>query len=145
MSSDGTDRVEASSMVFDIWIGKASENIGEWGLQDEETILLAMQEELGELTQAYLEASYEGGDPSRVDKELDDLGALLLQLHEARKPRYVDTGTNQEDQYMGGKSTFPEVALGVWCDFWGESWARVAVLVVLMITLVSFVIFEVIR
>jgi hypothetical protein len=38
---------EASSAVFDRWLAKADRNIGEWGLQDEETLLLAMQEELG--------------------------------------------------------------------------------------------------
>jgi len=80
-----TDRREASSVVFDRWVGKASENIDEWGLQDEETLLLAIQEELGELTQAHLEARAEGGDPARIDDELDDLGALLLQFHEARE------------------------------------------------------------
>jgi NTP pyrophosphatase (non-canonical NTP hydrolase) len=74
----------ASSTLFDRWMGKASENIEEWGLQSEETLLLAIQEELGELTQAHLEARAEGGDPVRVDEELDDLGALLLQLHETR-------------------------------------------------------------
>jgi NTP pyrophosphatase (non-canonical NTP hydrolase) len=65
-------------------MGTAAENIAEWGLQDEETLLLAMQEELGELTQAHLEARAEGGDPNRVDDELKDLGALLLQFHERR-------------------------------------------------------------
>jgi len=88
---------EASSPVFDRWMGKADENIKEWGLQDERTLLLAMQEELGELTQAVLEASAEGGDPDRIDEELDDLGALLLQFHEARNQRYVDTGTQQPE------------------------------------------------
>lgn len=80
----GDDEPEASSAVFDRWIAQADRNIEEWGLQDEETLLLALQEELGELTQAHLEARDEGGDPSRVDDELDDLGALLLQLHEVR-------------------------------------------------------------
>ena len=84
-SGDGVDRGEASSVVFDRWMGKAAENINEWGHQDEETLLLAIQEEPGELTQAHLEARAEGGDPARVDEELDDLGALLLQFHEVRE------------------------------------------------------------
>ena len=84
-SGDDADRGGAPSVVFDRWLGKASENIEEWGLQDQETLLLAIQEELGELTQAHLEARHEGGDPARVDDELDDLGALLLQFHEARE------------------------------------------------------------
>lgn len=66
-------------------MGKATENIEEWGLQDQQTLLLAIQEELGELTQAHLEARAEGGDPARVDEELNDLGALLIQLHERRQ------------------------------------------------------------
>jgi DNA-directed RNA polymerase subunit RPC12/RpoP len=82
--TDATERPEASSVLFDRWMGKASENIEKLGLQSEETLLLAIQEELGELTQAHLEACDEGGDPTRVDAELDDLGALLIQLHEAR-------------------------------------------------------------
>lgn len=77
--------VEASSVLFDRWIGKAAENIDEWGVQDEETLLLAIQEELGELTQAFLEARAEGGNPRRIDDELDDLGALLIQLHYSRQ------------------------------------------------------------
>ena len=83
--TDGAARREASSAAFDRWIGKAAENIEEWCLQDEETLLLAIQEELGELTQAHLEARAEGADPARVDEELDDLGALLIQFHEARE------------------------------------------------------------
>jgi len=71
-------------VMFDSWLAKAEENIEEWGLQDEETLLLAIQEELGELTQAHLEARSEGGDPARVAEELDDLGALLIQFNEAR-------------------------------------------------------------
>jgi NTP pyrophosphatase (non-canonical NTP hydrolase) len=70
--------------VFASWLHKADQNVEKWGLQDEETLLLAMQEELGELTQAHLEARAEDGDPDRVDEEMDDLGALLLQLHMAR-------------------------------------------------------------
>lgn len=80
----GESEREASSTLFDRWMGKASENIDKWGLQDEETLLLAVQEELGELTQAHLEARDEDGNPERVDEELDDLGALLIQLHETR-------------------------------------------------------------
>jgi NTP pyrophosphatase (non-canonical NTP hydrolase) len=83
---------EASSAVFDRWIAQADENIEEWGLQDQETLLLAIQEEVGELAQAHLEARAEGGDPERIDDELDDLGALLLQLHERRQSEQFDGG-----------------------------------------------------
>ena len=85
MTVESGDEAPAISIsLFARWHGKAVENVDEWGLQDEETLLLAMQEELGELTQAFLEARDEDGDPECVDWELDDLGALLFQLHMVR-------------------------------------------------------------
>lgn len=63
------------------WKAKAKKNVDEWGLQSAETLLLAMQEEMGELTQAHLEARDEDGDPDRIEDELADLGALCYQLH----------------------------------------------------------------
>ncbi|WP_199522566.1 hypothetical protein [Haloferax sp. Atlit-48N] len=86
---------EASSVLFDRWLCKAAENIDKWGVQNEATLLLAIQEELGELTQAHLEAKHEDGRDSRVDEELDDLGALLLQLHESRQTLLTDGGRYQ--------------------------------------------------
>lgn len=62
------------------WRTKARENVDEWGLQDVDTLLLATQEELGELAQAHLEAEHEDGNPERRQAELDDLAALLFQL-----------------------------------------------------------------
>lgn len=59
---------------------RAEKNVEKWGLQREETLLLAMQEEMGELTQAHLEAEHEGGDPERLREELIDLMALAHQL-----------------------------------------------------------------
>ena len=70
-----------SELIHQIWHAKANENIDEWGIQDPAVILLAMQEELGELTQAYLEATYEDGDQELPREEMHDLGALLFQLH----------------------------------------------------------------
>lgn len=78
------------------WWEQAFENTGEWGLQDVETLLLAMQEELGELTQAHLEASAEGGDPDRVEAELVDLGALCFQLQWALTRREEQPATHTE-------------------------------------------------
>ena len=66
---------------FDEWRRKAEENVQEWGWQSKPTLLLAATEELGELTQAYLESRDEGGDRARIQDELDDLAALLIQLH----------------------------------------------------------------
>lgn len=98
MSSDGSDQEHVSIGLFASWHGKASENVDKWGLQDTETLLLAMQEEMGELTQAHLEAEYEGGETERIAEEMDDLGALLLQLHMRlrRNSRSEDTATEHD-------------------------------------------------
>lgn len=66
---------------FREWRRKAEANVVEWGLQSKATLLLAATEELGELTQAYLESRNEGGDRTRMETELDDLGALLVQFY----------------------------------------------------------------
>jgi NTP pyrophosphatase (non-canonical NTP hydrolase) len=67
-------------MELAYWVEKAEENVEEWGLQEIETLLLAMQEEQGELSQAYLESEHEDGDAARIASELDDLAALCIQL-----------------------------------------------------------------
>lgn len=85
---------DACLHVAEEWYAKAYENLGEWGSQEIDTLLLAMQEELGELTQAYLEATAEGGDPERVDGELDDLAALCLQLAWRLRQRDRDTAAD---------------------------------------------------
>lgn len=64
----------------DRWRQKGAENIETWGRQAFGTLLLAAQEELGELTQAYLEARDEDADPEALQVELDDLAALLVQM-----------------------------------------------------------------
>jgi len=73
--------MSGSRYIHEIWNQRADENVEEWGVQDPAVILLAMQEELGELTQAYLEATYEDGDRELPREEMHDLGALLYQLH----------------------------------------------------------------
>ena len=78
-SADGIDRLSARQELA-YWTGKAATNVEEWGLQDVETLLLAMQEEQGELAQAHLEAKHEDGDAERIAAELDDLAALCIQL-----------------------------------------------------------------
>lgn len=62
------------------WSWKAEKNVEKWGLQQVETLLLAMQEEQGELAQAHLEHKHEDGDFERIRSELADLGALCFQL-----------------------------------------------------------------
>lgn len=76
---DEADRLSAQQELG-YWLEKAEGNVEEWGLQDVETLLLAMQEEQGELAQAHLEAEHEDGDTARIAAELDDLAALCIQL-----------------------------------------------------------------
>ncbi len=71
---------DLSSGHGEFWREKAQENIEEWGKQDPETLLLAAQEELGELSRAYLESNYEDGGFAETQEELDDLAALMFQL-----------------------------------------------------------------
>lgn len=65
------------------WERKALENEDQWGLQHPEELLSAIVEEVGEIEQAYLEATHEDGDPLDVSQEIDDLGPLLFQLVES--------------------------------------------------------------
>lgn len=82
---------DLSALAAEDWQGKARANVDEWGLQDLDTLLLAAQEELGELTTAVLEYEHEGGDASRILHELDDLAALTFQIewafYEAERQR----------------------------------------------------------
>jgi len=57
---------------------KAMDNVEKWGVQERETLLLAMLEELGELTQNCLENRYENGLNNEYN-ELYDLTALMYQ------------------------------------------------------------------
>lgn len=67
-------------MSGDVWRDKAEENVEEWGEQSFEQLLLASQEELGELTQAYLQSEYEEGSLEDLEEELNDLAALCVQI-----------------------------------------------------------------
>ena len=75
-----TERNDTLSTTVEHWVAKAELNIDRWGLQDRETLVLAMQEELGELAQAVLEHEHEDGEYDRIGDELDDLAALCVQL-----------------------------------------------------------------
>lgn len=81
--TDPSPRGPSWGMLADYWREQASENVENWGTQHPETLLVAITEEVGEISKAYLEATYEGGDPSDVHAEIDDLAALLIQLTEA--------------------------------------------------------------
>jgi len=77
---DGEVNRLSGRMELGYWVDKAEQNVEEWGVQDVETLLLAMQEEQGELAQAHLEAKHEDGDAARIAAELNDLAALCIQL-----------------------------------------------------------------
>ena len=78
--TDPSPRGPSWGMLAEHWREKASENVENWGTQHPETLLVAITEEVGELSQAYLEATYEDGEPPDVHAEIDDLVALLIQL-----------------------------------------------------------------
>lgn len=65
------------------WDEQAAENIDEWGVQHPLELFAAISEEVGEIEQAYLEATHEGGSEGAVEDEIDDLGPLLMQLVES--------------------------------------------------------------
>jgi NTP pyrophosphatase (non-canonical NTP hydrolase) len=78
------DRVRPKGInIGRAWERRAVENEQEWGIQHPEELLSAINEEVGEIEQAYLEATHENGDPVNVEGEIDDLGPLLLQLVES--------------------------------------------------------------
>ena len=79
------------------WINKANKNIKKWGVQSLDILLLAMMEELGELTQAFLQYKYI--DPlenknieddeikyNHIINELNDLAALIYQMKWVLEP-----------------------------------------------------------
>jgi hypothetical protein len=76
---------------------KAAGNIAKWGTQNIETLLIAMQEELGEIAQAFLQHKYEGGERVRIFEENDDLAALCVQLHQLKHT------TNEHDETTKGR------------------------------------------
>jgi NTP pyrophosphatase (non-canonical NTP hydrolase) len=68
------------SAATDLFAQKAQKNIVKWGLQDYETLALAVAEEAGELAQAVLQFRHEGGSDIRIIEEAADLGALCDQV-----------------------------------------------------------------
>jgi hypothetical protein len=65
------------------WEAAAIETEREYGIRHPEELLSTLAEALGELEQAYLEATHENAEPDRVVDEVNDLGPLLLQLVES--------------------------------------------------------------
>ena len=56
------------------------ENIEKWGLQNKDILLLAMQEELGELTREYLQNNYEK-NKKNISKEYNELYQLMALIY----------------------------------------------------------------
>jgi len=91
MSQDNTDSYGSGierkrpngRSVGQAWDRKASENMSEWGIQHPLELLSAINEEIGEIEQAYLEATHEGAPEGFVEDEIDDLGPMLFQLVES--------------------------------------------------------------
>jgi len=71
-------------LVREIWLfwiaQKANKNLEKWGVQDFETLGLAVCEEAGELAQAILQNKHEGGERGRITHEALDLAALCVQV-----------------------------------------------------------------
>lgn len=86
------------------WQDKARENVEKWGLQDRRTLVLAMLEELGELTQAVLEHEAEDGDYQRMYDETADLGALLIQMEHALEQGHSEANKERLEQWMESDS-----------------------------------------
>jgi len=57
------------------WEEKAEKNVNKWGVQSIPTLLLAIQEEVGELAEAMNKDDF-----NEVVDEIDDLGPLVYQL-----------------------------------------------------------------
>lgn len=84
---DATPLVSRLSFVYMLggyeFASRATANVGKWGVQELETLVLAATEELGELAQAVLQNRHEGGERERIREEAIDLGALCLQILES--------------------------------------------------------------
>ena len=78
--SDEHSRASWGEGVGRNWVKVARRNESEWGIQHPEELLSAIVEEVGEIEQAYLEATHEDGYVEAAEAEIDDLGPLLFQL-----------------------------------------------------------------
>jgi hypothetical protein len=99
-------RKPPSNLLKDAYLAwvrqRAADNLAKWGVQDVETLGLAVAEEAGELAQAILQARFEGGSPMRIIEESCDLAALCLQVFVtmsgprtflAARPRHSNSST----------------------------------------------------
>lgn len=81
---ESEEAMSKKSIVNPIWLEwikrKAEKNIDKWGVQNFETLALAVSEESGELAQAVLQYKWEGGKIGRISQEALDLAALCVQV-----------------------------------------------------------------
>lgn len=89
-----------SSAVVSRWVAHAAENTGTANDKEPEQLLLAMQQQLGEVTETIVRNNA-GDDGPRVGDELDKLGGLLLQLHEVCQ-------LDRETDFVGNQVSQPE-------------------------------------
>ena len=73
------------------WVSKACANAAKWGDQNINDLILAIVEEVGELSQAFLQHRYEDQPKERIWEELDDLAPLIIQLRSLYYHHYLDT------------------------------------------------------
>ena len=100
------------------WINRrVAKNLDKWGVQDFETLGLAVCEEAGELAQAILQNKYENGERVRITQEALDLAALCVQVLVTMKEKHgaenvwnalFADGSNV--QFRGGGTPYPETA-----------------------------------
>ena len=71
------------------WINRrVAKNLDKWGVQDFETLGLAVCEEAGELAQAILQNKHENGERVRITQEALDLAALCVQVLVTMKEKH---------------------------------------------------------
>lgn len=71
------------------WINRrVAKNLDKWGVQDFETLGLAVCEEAGELAQAILQNKHENGERVRITREALDLAALCVQVLVTMKEKH---------------------------------------------------------
>ena len=82
MTTDPTERngEHPGSYLGQRWANRGLKNEAEWGIQHPEELLSAINEEVGEIEQAYLEATHQDGDKTAVEDGIHDLAPLLVQL-----------------------------------------------------------------
>ena len=84
--------VNVHPLVRPVWMDwinrRVAKNLDKWGVQDFETLGLAVCEEAGELAQAILQNKHENGERVRITQEALDLAALCVQVLVTMKEKH---------------------------------------------------------